>query len=283
MIEERESMKRIIFFIIICIGAYSGMSQETEIVFDSDSATVANAPSAAMPVRNPVALMDSAMNAYNAGMYTTALQNYLFIVDSLHLESAALYYNAGNAAFKMNDLASAILYYEKALKLNPKDEDILFNLGLANSRIPDKIEPVPEILLVGWYKTVVSLLTPNQWAYCAIILLAIALVLIALYFVARGIALRKVGFWAGTVLLVFCILTFIVAGQSSHHQIAHDTAIVFSPSVTIKSSPEQGSTDLFVLHEGAKVQIMESVNNWYKIKIANGSVGWIPVEAVEAI
>jgi hypothetical protein len=233
--------------------------------------------------KTPQTLMDSALSAYSAGMYGTALEHYRYIIDSLHQESAALYYNMGNAAFKRNDLASAILYYEKALKLAPNDEDLIFNLGLANSRIPDKIEPLPEMFFARWYRSITHLFTPNQWAYLTLGTLALALVFLALYFVAYRIAVRKIGFWMGVVLFLCFIFSLTVAHQTATEQTAHNTGIVFSASLTVKSAPEENGSDIFVLHEGAKVWILESVNTWYKIKIANGSVGWVPAGEVEEI
>lgn len=276
-------MKRIIFFITICLIIIGSTAQENAVLEFADSTETARRDQEFSLLQDPKVLMDSAASAYAAGMFYDALERYKFICDSLGMESSQLYYNMGNAAFKMNDLASAILYYEKALKIDPKDEDALFNLGLANSRIPDKIDAVPEVLPVRWYKAAVSLFTPNQWAYCALILLAAALILIGLYFLARSVAIRKLGFWFGVALLLLSVFSFVVGGQSAHRQVSHETAIVFSPSVTIKSSPEASSTDLFVLHEGTKVWILESLNDWRKIKIANGSVGWISKTAIEEI
>ena len=271
-------MKQIFFLTAILCVAYFGKAQDPEQEFiteqeQSDIFINKTAPT----------LMDSALLAYNSGMYGMALEYYRYVLDTLNLESAALYYNMGNASFKRNDLASAILYYEKALKLAPNDEDLIFNLGLANSRIPDRIEAVPDMFFMRWYKKVTHLLTPNQWAYLTLGILALSLIFLALYFIAYRIAIRKIGFWMGVVLLLVFAFTLTVSHQSANEQTAQNTGIVFSASLTVKSSPEESSTDLFVLHEGAKVWILESVNTWYKIKIANGSVGWIPVDEVEII
>ena len=276
-------MKRIIFLTVIFCLAYFGKSQDAE---QQDSTYIQEFEQEQFDVfkeKNAITVMDSALSAYNAGMYGTALEYYQYILDSLNEESAALYYNMGNAAFKRNDLASAILFYEKALKLTPNDEDLIFNLGLANSRIPDRIEAVPEMVLVRWYKNVTHIFTPNQWAYLALVSLAIALIFMALYFIAYRITVRKIGLWMGVVTLLFFIFSLTVSHQTTKEQTAHDTGIVFSASLTVKSSPEESSTDLFVLHEGTKVWILECVNTWYKIKIANGSVGWIPAGEIEVI
>ncbi|MCL2510658.1 MAG: tetratricopeptide repeat protein [Bacteroidales bacterium] len=271
-------MKRIAFIIIALCVAYLGKAQEPEQEFTTEQEQTDIFIDKTAP-----ALMDSALAAYNSGMFGTALEHYRYILDTLNQESAALYYNMGNTAFKRNDLASAILYYEKALKLAPNDEDLIFNLGLANSRIPDRIEAVPDMFFMRWYKKVTHLLAPNQWAYLTLGILALSLMFLALYFIAYRIVIRKIGFWMGVVLLLTFTFTLTVSHQTANEQTAQNTGIVFSASLTVKSSPEESSTDLFVLHEGAKVWILESVNTWYKIKIANGSVGWIPIGEVEII
>ena len=273
-------MKRIVFLTLaLCLTCF-GKAQEQE----QDITAIQEQEQETVPIdKNAQTLMDSAMSAYSAEMYGTALEYYRYILDSLNEESSSLYYNMGNAAFKRNDLASAILYYEKALKLTPNDEDLIFNLGLANSRIPDKIEPLPEMLFVRWYKSITHLLTPNQWTYFTLGLLALSLIFMALYFIAYSIAIRKIGFWMGVVLLLCFVFSLTISHQTAQEQTAHNTAIVFSASLTVKSSPEESSTDLFVLHEGAKVWILDKVNTWYKIKIANGSVGWIPADDIEVI
>jgi tetratricopeptide (TPR) repeat protein len=275
-------MKRIIFFTIaLCLTCF-GKSQETEqdITFIQETE---DEQTDVFTDKNAAVLMDSALSAYSAGMYGMALEYYRYVIDTLNEESAALYYNMGNTSFRRNDLASAILYYEKALKLAPNDDDIIFNLGLANSRIPDKIEPVPEMLLVRWYKKITHLLTPNQWTYITLGALAISLIFLALYFVAYNIVIRKVGFWMGVVLFLFFIFSLTISYQTATEQTARNTGIVFSASLTVKSSPEESSADLFVLHEGAKVWILDQLSGWYKIKIANGSVGWIPAKEIEVI
>jgi tetratricopeptide (TPR) repeat protein len=275
-------MKRILFLTLaLCFVCFT-QAQEPE-----QEITIAPEPEQEQidifQLKNAKTLMDSALSAYNVGMFGMALEYYQYVLDSLNQESAALYYNMGNASYKRNDLASAILYYEKALKLAPNDDDIIFNLGLANSRIPDRIEPVPEMLIVRWYKNMTHLLPPNQWAYLTLGVLAVALIFLALYFVAYNIILRKVGFWMGLVLSLFFIFSLTISHQTANEQTTNNSGIVFSASLTVKSSPEENSTDLFVLHEGTKVWILDKVNTWYKIKIANGSVGWIPAGEIEVI
>ena len=189
--------------------------------------------------------------------------------------SSGLYYNLANAFFKLNDIPSAILYYEKALKLNPKDEDINFNLRLANSRIIDKIEPVPEFFLKKWWKQIVHIMGPDQWARLGIVIFVSILVLLSVFFLSRSVILRKTAFWTGMILLVIFVFS-MYTGYYGHQELKkeHD-GIIFTPTVTVKSSPTDNSVDLFVIHEGTKVRILDDLEGWTEIRIANGSVGWV--------
>ena len=233
-------------------------------------------------VLSPEVQIDSATKDYNNGLYRQSLEGYQAVIDAGY-ESSELYYNAGNAAFKINELALAILYYEKSLKLKPNDEDVKYNLGLINSRIPDKIETVPEMFLMRWIKDFRQLLSADQWAYCSIAFFTLALFLLAFYFLSRNMGLRKIGFWVGLIMLIIAAVSFISSKIETNNLINSDSAIVFSPSVTIKSSPTDGSTNIFVLHEGTKVFVIETIDEWCKIKIADGSVGWLPQKTIRLI
>ncbi len=228
------------------------------------------------------ALADSAEAKYNRKLYNDAIADYQKVIDA-GMESAALYFNMGNACFKAGDIPSAILYYEKAKKLAPSDEDIQYNLDVARNQTVDKIEAVPEMFLDRWYAQLENQLDANSWAIVAIALLALVCILAGIFFLSRRIALRKMAFWSGLVFLIFFGLSLALT-QSKYKDVStENTAIVFDPSVTIKSSPDEGSVDLFVLHEGAKVELVDQVGQWYKIRIANGSVGWMKKDALKEI
>lgn len=227
-------------------------------------------------------LIAKANRAYAAGAYTEASETYKKVV-ALGLESGDLYYNMGNAYFKMNDYAHAILYYERAKRLDPGNEDIDFNLKVANNKIADQIEPLPELFYKRWYYGIVNSFPSDTWARTGIFFFILSLFLGAVYLMSRVLILRKTGFWIGALLFLFSLFSLLFA-WSGHSAIqnAHE-AILISPTVTIKSSPDEKSVDLFVLHEGTKVQLKDQIGNWYEIRIANGSVGWIPASAVEKI
>lgn len=227
-------------------------------------------------------LVDKANQDYSSGLYANAIEGYTKVLENGY-ESVEVYYNLGNAYFKSNDLASAILYYEKAKKLKPNDKDVIFNLNVANNRIKDKIETVPVLFYKRWWQQIVNWLSTDAWTSFHIVCFIGFLVAAALYFIARMMIIRKISFWIGLFLLFISLITFGIAWQQnkSHRQVTE--AIVFDPSLTVKSSPSENSVDLFVVHEGTKVAINDQLGDWYEIRIANGSTGWIQNTAVKSI
>lgn len=219
--------------------------------------------------------------AYSEGDYEQALTLYGNIADS-GVESAELYYNMGNTYYKMRQYPMAILFYEKALKLNPSDEDIRTNLEIANLAVVDKINVLPQSFLERWWNSLKSSLSADGWAWVSVIAFALFLICLFVFLMARRTGLRKAGFFVGLLVTVGLALSVIFAVEKYQDRSRHDEAIVMTPTVTVKSSPSENSVDLFVLHEGAKVRIMDQSNGWNKIKIADGSVGWLQAEMMTA-
>jgi tetratricopeptide (TPR) repeat protein len=227
-------------------------------------------------------IIAKANKAYMAGYFDQATELYKKVIKS-GVESSELYFNLGNACYKMNQYSSAILYYEKARKMDPGNEDAAYNLAVVNNKIADKIEPLPEIFYNRWFRALREMMSMDNWAWFGIFLLIGALILGFLYFISTRLLLRKVSFWAGLVLLGASFLSMSLAYKS--YSIFHNNkeAIIFSPTITVKSSPDEKSTDLFVLHEGTKVRLIDNIGNWYEIRIANGSIGWLQTSSVEII
>ena len=220
--------------------------------------------------------------AYNAGLYEEALQGYQQVVDAGYA-SPELYYNLGNTWFKMDQFPRAILWYERARRLDPANEDITYNLNVANSRIADKIDPLPVLFYTRWYRGIVGLFPLKAWAIMTVISFSLMLTGVLVYFVSRRVSFRKTGFWGAMVFLAFAILTFLFSQSAWQTQMNRHEAIIFDPTVTVKSSPDESSVDLFVIHEGTKVELLDQIGEWEEIRIANGSVGWIPSEAMKEI
>jgi tetratricopeptide (TPR) repeat protein len=229
---------------------------------------------------NADSLIAQANKFYSEGLYNDAVADYEQVLDE-GLESWELLYNLGNTYFKLDDMASSIYYYEKALKLEPDNEDLIFNLKIANNKIADKIEALPEFFLIKWWKALSSSLSINNWTIITIVFFALFLFAGVFFFTSRSSGIKRLSFWTGLLVFVFFVLSFVISSKTYQQRLSQSEAIVFSPTVTIKSSPIKNSVDLFVIHEGAKVTITDEVDDWYEIRIANGSVGWLPANAVK--
>ena len=227
-------------------------------------------------------LIKKADSAYNEERYADAVKLYESVLEQDY-ESASLYYNLGNAHFNLHDLPSAILNYERARVLNPRDADIRFNLDIANSMITDKIEAVPDIFYVQWWKSLRDSFNLFTWSRISLILFSLLILCIGIFFLSRNMLMRKFSFWTGMLALLLTIGSFALTYNKYDIISKHLEAIVFEPTITVKSSPNQLGKDLFVIHEGTKVFIQEDINGWANIRIANGSTGWIPLESVKRI
>ena len=217
--------------------------------------------------------------AYNAGNYESAMTLYEQILAS-EVESVPLYFNMGNTYYKMREYPMAIYYYEKALKLDPSNEEVQTNLAIANQAIVDKIEPVPQSFIVrGWHNARASF-SGDHWAWCSIVAFALLLVAVGLFLRSGRMGMRKLGFFGGIVMLIVFGLSVLFSAQFRKASLTEDQAIVMTPTVTVKSSPNTSSVDLFVLHEGTKVDLLDEADGWSKIKIANGSIGWLQTDFI---
>jgi len=227
-------------------------------------------------------LIEKGNKAYVSKLYQEAFDSYNNVVKN-GFESAELYYNIGNSCFKLKDYPSAILYYEKAKKLNPGDEDINFNLKVANTKIIDKLDAIPEIFFIRWWKNFANIFSFNTWAILVILMTIVFLSFLSIYFFSRILKVRKIAFWCAFIAILITIKFFLFA-QTQYTFIQNTKeAIIFSPSVTAKSSPDANSTDLFVIHEGTKVKVIDNVSDWSEIKIANGTVGWVKSSVFKVI
>ena len=233
------------------------------------------------------AYVDSLWNAANAayaeGQWDAAVSGYEMISD-MGLESAALYCNTGNAYAKSGNVPLAILYYERALKVDPSYEDAAYNLQLMNNRIQDRIDPVPEFFLKKWMKDISYLMDSDAWAIVALVLLGLTLAMFLLFLLAPSVAGRRTGFFTGLVLLVFMCFALGFSVSQKKASMSADKAIVTRPVVSVKSSPSaEASKDLFILHEGTKVTVLDQVGAWNNISLADGRQGWLPADAMERI
>lgn len=200
------------------------------------------------------------------------------------LEAPELYYNIGNAYFKSGDIAHAILNYERALKLDPSYSDARFNLEFANAQIQDRIEVVPEFFLEAWGRKACWLLPSNVWAILFIVGLAITLALALVFVLGRTPGNRKIGFFAGILVFLLSLVALDFSFWQRTDYRSADKAIVTRAVSSVKSSPSgDTSTDLFILHEGTKVTILDSVGEWLNIELSDGRQGWLRSSELEVI
>ncbi|MDR2039757.1 MAG: tetratricopeptide repeat protein [Bacteroidales bacterium] len=227
-------------------------------------------------------ILSQAGRWYQQNEFTKAIEQYQLLVNS-GWSSAALYYNMGNAYFKNHDIKSAILYYERAKRLAPNDEDIDFNLQLSRSLIFDKVEAVPELFLITWGKAIRDIFTVKTWSWLSIGCFVMTLVFGLLFLFIRNYRIRQLSFSLGVFCILLCVGSYTFGYLQKSNIKRTDEAIVFTPSVTIKSSPDDSGNNLFILHEGIKVRIEEQAGEWCEVRIADGNKGWMRVKDLEII
>jgi len=226
-------------------------------------------------------LFSSANESYIKGDYAAAINNFKKIINTGQ-EAWQVYFNLGNCYFKSDSIPLAILYYEKAKKLKPAEDDITFNLQMAYDKTTDKMNDSPDLFFYSWGRNFVNSLSLNLWSAVITLAFALALTFFFFYFRSSTRNTKIINFWLGAVLLIVALIASYSSYQQYQLFYKQKEAIVFAYSVNIKSAPGGGTT-LFVLHEGSKVLILETENDWLKIKIPDGTVGWIPSNALREI
>jgi tetratricopeptide (TPR) repeat protein len=224
----------------------------------------------------------NADKAYMNGAYTEAAALYEKILSQEYL-SAEVHYNLANAYFKSGQIAPSILHYERALKLAPNDEDIQFNLKLANLSIKDKVEEIPQLFFVSWWNSILKTFGVDGWAWSAVISIALALLGFLLFRFSNDEGTRRLTFYTALIALGWGLFSIYAAQVNFDRAVNTNRAVVFAATINAKSAPDKNGKDLFVIHEGLTVTVSDSLNGWYRIKLSNGDVGWIPEESVVLI
>ena len=228
-------------------------------------------------------LWNSANAAYADGRWADAVADYE-LISGMGYESASLYCNTGDAFFKDGNVPMAIVYYERALKLDPSYDDARYNLELMNAMIQDRIDPVPEFILKVWAQDVCYIMDSNAWTVCFLVFLALTLAMVLVFVLAPTAGGRRTGFFTGIVMLLLAVMSVTFSLWQKNDYMSADEAVVMRPVTSVKSSPAaESSTDLFILHEGTKVRIIDSVGRWNNIELADGRQGWLPSEDLEVI
>ena len=228
------------------------------------------------------ALWEKANKLYTSEEYQQAASVYEQILNTGE-ESAKLYYNLGNAYYKAGDINNAILNYERAKILAPHDKDIDFNLQIANQYVVTSIDALPQPFFLRWKQSVINMYPADTWSYISISSFVLFLILLGLYIFGRFVPLRRLAFWTGIFAFLFSMFTYSFASSQKNKIKNRTQAIVFCPRVTVKSSPSETGTDLFLIYEGLKVDITDSLNTWKEIKLADGNEGWLPDSCIVRI
>ena len=219
--------------------------------------------------------------AYKEGAYDSAKVIYQEIAQN-GIVSPELFYNIGNCNYKNGAIASAILNYERALRLSPDNEDIRYNLEIANNRITDNIEPLDTFFLTEWWRNFALTMHPDTWGWISLALFALMIAAFSLFIIGRENEFRKLGFIGSLTCLVLFAFTFGL-GNSALKWKNRSEAIVFAPTVNVKSEPNLKGTDQFVLHEGIKVTVIDEDSDWLRIKLSDGNSGWVSRQSIERI
>ena len=237
----------------------------------------------AQPLAYPDSLWNAGVAAYTEGDYAQALRDWKD-VQATGMMSRELYYNLGNAYFKTGEIAPAILWYERALRLDPSDADVRYNLEFARAQTQDKIDEVPEIFFEQWRHALCYLLPSNTWAVLSLVFFGITVALVLLFLLGSTSARRRTGFFTAIVTLLLALLGWDFARWQRAEARRQDMAVVMRPVSSVKSSPSaESAKDLFILHEGTRVKVLDNVSGFSNIELADGRQGWIPSGEIEII
>jgi tetratricopeptide (TPR) repeat protein len=226
--------------------------------------------------------VERADSLYTKGNYTAAMEEYLLLEES-GMASWSLFYNIGNCYFKNGEYGKSILYYERALKLNPSGEDIIYNLNHVKQYTVDQIGTLPEFVLVTWIKRVNYALSSNTWAYLSLASMAATLFFFLVFRYGATSFLRKSSFFFSMTAFVLFVIMSLFSFSQKRAFFKSDDAIVLSPVVTVKNSPDDSGSALFVLHEGTKLEILEELGGWSRVELSDGRQGWIDASDIEEI
>lgn len=232
--------------------------------------------------QSPEQVFERANQLYQQGKFTEARDAYESILRN-GLTSGELYYNLANAYYKAGDVGKAILNYERALRFMPNDDDLKHNLYLASLMITDRIEAAPRLFLWDYWDGIKGAFSVRSLTWICYGLFVVLIGALCIVVLARTYRMRRAGLFLGSAsTLVLAAFVVVLVGKINDVN-RTDLAIVTAKITTVKNSPDAKSSDAFVLHSGVKLTITDSVNEWVKIRLADGKVGWMEKSDAEVI
>lgn len=227
-------------------------------------------------------LVEKAAKHYEEGQFAEAEKIYRTLHED-YPQSFEVNYNLGNSLFKQGKITEAILYYEKALKLKPNNEDVKHNLKLSYLRTVDKIEPLPDLFLTAWAKNLALSKSTRYWPMWSFILISVGFLMLIVYLFLQQVKIKKISFFGGFGFIAIGIIYLFIGIYQNSLLNNNETAIVFTPTLNVKGGPSESATKLFVVHEGTKVIIKSTQGEWVEVKLTNGNVGWVKQEDLKSI
>lgn len=219
---------------------------------------------------------------YQQKRFDNAIETYQDLI-SLGYVGTSLFYNLGNAYYREGKTGLAILFYEKALRISPGDNDIQHNLAIANAKTVDKIETLPPFFLFQWWENLLAAFSLNGWIYLAYIFYLLLLCAIGLYFFTKKSKIQRYAFFGGLASVVLLIAASTLLIINLNRELNVKNAIIIVPAATVKLSPDNTSNDAFVIHEGLKVREEDQVENWIRIRLQDGKEGWLQKKSLAEI
>lgn len=232
--------------------------------------------------QNLESFMEEGNNFYQNKQYNEAIKSYEAILNQGYV-SSELFYNLGNAYFRIGEIGKSILFYEKSLKLDPSNEDAAYNLKIVNARTVDKIKEIPPLFFIKWWNILLTYFTSSQWQVIIFVFYILLLLSIGIYFLTSNLQYQKFSFIFGILNLTALVLSVILFISSINRESSSNSGILLKSVISAKISPDRQSNDAFVIHEGTKFKIDDKVGNWAKIKLSDGKVGWLPINSFEVI
>lgn len=228
-------------------------------------------------------VFEIANEMYKKGEYENAIQKYEFIEKSLKQESANLYFNLGNSYYKLNKVAPSIYYYEKALLLAPNNKAMKTNLAFAQKRTIDNIKVIDDIGFTKLIKKITSIFSINTWTWMSVAFSILTLLSFALFLYKEESAIKRISFIAIFVALFLVILSFLSANFLTNFKAKDKPAIVFEDTVEVKAEPKEDADNAFTLHEGTKVYVKETLDNYKRIQLTDKTEGWVLSSAIKEV